>query len=111
MAGKAAQQRVFGDEAKIAVGGGAASAQGCQGMEHRPPGQSTGCRAGRAGECAGHMISVQEHSAGHHEELAIFVNVSTRVSSCIFFLPSQRPEPAPRPHGEVVSPQSAGRPG
>lgn len=43
------------------------------------------------------MICVQEHSAGHREELVICVNLSTRVSSCIFLLPSQRPEPAPRP--------------
>ena len=48
---------------------------------------------------------------GTREELLIFVNLSTRVSSCIFLLPSQCLEPAPRPQGKAVPSGSAGSPG
>lgn len=111
MAGKAAQQRVFGDEAKIAVGGRAASTQGHQGMEPQPRGSERGGAGGgrqRWGVCGSHDFKNQapfgslssSSVLGTHEELLIFVNLSTRVSSCIFLLPSQCPEPAPRPQGK-----------
>lgn len=64
MAGKAAQQRVFGDEAKMAVGvGQQLLPTGVSG--HGPPARVRAQGAGRAGlKCAGHMISVRSTVLG-----------------------------------------------